>query len=246
MQMRNCGKRRAGVSFVILDLPPRPWDEVPDARLRLVPLDEVRDVRVLPCPKHEGASSRSFHRGRGRVLTASMLAAALIALLPVPAAIADDSAPVVSPDRIEDAPAIKPDPYPDFDNFAWRAFIALNWPSLTDPAHRGVPDRAKTLGDPGARVWETFKARYELFQVGSDGRAIAPKPWAPYEGRINEPEYSALAAHGWSLGQTLPDPAHPAQLPVGSIAVKAAWHPLNAADTPAVRARYYVAENANV
>src|SRR5580698_4416798 len=72
--------------------PPRPWDEVPDARLRLVPLDEVRDVRVLPCPKHEGASSRSFHRGRGRVLTASMLAAALIALLPVPAAIADDSA----------------------------------------------------------------------------------------------------------------------------------------------------------
>ena len=77
---------------------------------------------------------------------------------------------MVSPDRIEDAPSIKPDPYPDFDNFAWRAFIALNWPSLTDPAHRGVPDRAKTLGDPGPRVWETFKARYELFQVGPDGR----------------------------------------------------------------------------
>ena len=38
----------------------------------------------------------------------------------------------VSPDRIEDAPSIKPEPYPDFDNFAWRAFIALNWPSLTD------------------------------------------------------------------------------------------------------------------
>ena len=209
---------------------------------------------------------------------------------------ADDSAPIVSPDRIEDAPSIKPDPYPDFDNFAWRAFIALNWPSLTDPAHRGEPDRAKTLGDPGPRVWETFKARYELFQVGPDGRPIAPKPWATYEaanpcgadvdnraktlatftpfmdfnqsaflpgiganplvaqnrtytryeGRINEPEYSALAAHGWSLGQNLPDPAHPAELPVGSIAVKAAWRPLNAADTPAVRARYYVVENANV
>ena len=88
---------------------------------------------------------------------------------------------MVSPDRIEDAPSIKPDPYPDFDNFAWRAFIALNWPSLTDPAHRGEPDRAKTLGDPGPRVWETFKARYELFQVGPDGRPIAPKPWGTYE-----------------------------------------------------------------
>ena len=87
-----------------------------------------------------------------------------------PAGAADESAPVVSPDRIEEAPSIKPDPYPDFDNFGWRAFIALNWPSLTDPAHRGEPDRAKTLGDPGPRVWETFKARYELFQVGS-GRA---------------------------------------------------------------------------
>ena len=35
-------------------------------------------------------------------------------------------------------------------------------------------------------------------------------------------------------------------MPVGSIAVKAAWRPLNAADTPAVRARYYVVEDANV
>ena len=85
---------------------------------------------------------------------------------------------MVSPDRIEDAPSIKPDPYPGFDNFAWRAFIALNWPSLTDSAHRGEPDRAKTLGDHGPRVWETFKARYELFQVAPDGRPIAPKPWA--------------------------------------------------------------------
>ncbi len=126
-----------------------------DARLRLAAQDEVRGARVLLC----------------------VALAALIALLPVPAA-AQDMAPAVSPDRIEDAPAIKPDPYPDFDTFSWRAFIALNWPSLTDPAHRGEPDRAKTLGDPGPRVWETFKARYELFQVGSDGRPIAPKPWA--------------------------------------------------------------------
>ena len=51
------------------------------------------------------------------------------------------------------------------------------------PPDRGEPDRAKTLGDPGPRVWETFKARYELFQVGPDGKPIAPSPWASYDGR---------------------------------------------------------------
>ncbi len=214
----------------------------------------LRDAKLCFAPQDEGGNSRGARRARGHALVAPGLLAILVALLPVPAAIADDSAPMVSPDRIEDAPSIKPDPYPDFDNFAWRAFIALNWPSLTDPAHRGEPDRAKTLGDPGPRVWETFKARYELFQVGPDGRPIAPKPWATYEaanpcgadvddraktlatftpfmdfnqsaflpgiganplvaqnrtytryeGRLNEPEYSALAVHGWSSG---PEPA---------------------------------------
>jgi hypothetical protein len=251
-----------------------PWSILRDAMPRIAPQDEVRDARVI--------------------LTVAL--AALIALFAVAPAIAQHVAPAVSPDRIEEAPAIRPDPYPDFDNFGWRAFIALNWPSLTDPAHRGIPDRAKTLGDPGPRVWETFKARYELFQVDPDGRPVAPRSWATYEaanpcgadvdnraktlasfepfmdfnqsaflpsvgsnplvaqnhtytryeGRINEPEYSALALKGWSLGQNLPDPAHPADLPVGSIAVKAAWRPLTAADTPAIRARSYVVADANI
>ena len=190
----------------------------------------------------------------GRSLTALMVLAAPVTLLLVRSAVAEDNAPTISPDPIEAVPSIKPDPYPDFDNFAWRAFIALNWPSLTDPTNRGSPDRAKTLGDPGPRVWETFKARYELFQVGPDGRPGAPRPWATYEAvnpcganvdnrtktlatfdpfmdfnqsafiagvganplvaqnrtytryeaRINEPEYSALAVHGWSQGRNFP------------------------------------------
>jgi hypothetical protein len=241
-------------------------------------------------------SSRAAFSNAGRWTIAILLVAASTALCLAAAVAAEDTAPVVSPDRIEDAFSIKPDPYPDFDNFAWRAFIALNWPSLTDPAHRGLPDRAKSLGDPGPRVWETFKARYELFQVDPDGRPIAPQPWATYEAanpcgadvdnraktlatfdpfmdfnqsaflpgvaanplvaqngaytryeaRINEPEYSALARPGWSVGQNLPDPGHPAQLPAGSIAIKAAWRPLTAADTQGIRARYYVVDNANV
>jgi hypothetical protein len=224
------------------------------------------------------------------------LVAAPIALGSIGPAAAEDVAPVVAPDRIEDVPSTKIDPFPAFDNFAWRAFVALNWPSLADPAHRGVPDRAKALGDPGPRVWETFKSRYELFQVGPDGRPVAPQPWATYEAlnpcgaevdngaktlatfepfldfnqsaflpgvaanplvaqnrtyaryevRINEPEYSALAASGWSEGENLPDEAHPAHLPAGSVAVKAAWRLLTAADTAAIRARYYVVENAEV
>jgi hypothetical protein len=63
---------------------------------------------------------------------------------------------------------------------------------------------------------------------------------------MNEPEYSALALTGWSQGENLPDQAHPAQLPAGSIAIKAAWRLLTSADGPAARARYYVVENANV
>jgi hypothetical protein len=224
------------------------------------------------------------------------LAAAAIALAPIGAAVAEDVTPLVSADRIADVPSTRLDPFPDFDNFAWRTFIALNWPSLTDPLHRGVPDSAKTLGDKGPRIWETFKARYELFQVGPDGGASAPHPWGTYEAlnpcgpdvdsrektlatfdpfmdfnqasfvpgvaanplvaqnrtytryevRINEPEYSALASSGWSQGENLPDAAHPGRLPADSISVKAAWRLLTSADTPAVRARYYVVEKAEV
>jgi len=246
--------------------------------------------------RQTGASPpRAFMRA-GRRLISIMLAAQPVALLALAPAAAQEVAPVLSPDRIEDVPSTRVDPFPEFDDFAWRAFVALNWPSLTDPAHRGLPDRARTLGDPGPRVWETFKARYELFQVGLDGRAVAAPPWATYEARnpcgadtdsraktlatfepfmdfnqsaflpgvaanplvaqnrtytryearFNEPEYSALAASGWSQGENLPDAAHPARLPAGSIAVKAAWRLLTAADTPAIRARYYVVENANV
>jgi hypothetical protein len=202
---------------------------------------------------------------------------------------------IVSPDRIEDVATVRVDvdKFPGFDNFAWRAFIALNWPSLTDAAHRGVPDRAKPLGGPGLRVWETFKARYELLPVGADGGRIAPRRWATYdtanpcgaaiggeaktlasvipfkdfnqpagtienplvaqnrtytrfETRVNEPFFSAFARNGWSQGRNLPGTEHPAQLPTGSIAVKAAWRILTPVDSPAVRARYYVVENANV
>jgi hypothetical protein len=97
-------------------------------------------------------------------------------------ALAEDVTPRVLPDRIEDVPSTRPDPFPAFDNFAWRAFIAFNWPALADPTHRGEADRAKSPGDPGPRVWETFKSRFEVFQQEPDGGAFTPAPWASYAG----------------------------------------------------------------
>jgi hypothetical protein len=97
-------------------------------------------------------------------------------------AVAEDVTPAVSPDRIEDVPSTKLDPFPAFANFAWRAFVALSWPALTEPARRGEPDRGRRLADPGPRVWETFKSRYEVFPRDSEGRPTAPALWASYGG----------------------------------------------------------------
>lgn len=113
-----------------------------------------------------------------RARRSALALAAVIVLGAGATARAEDTVPRVSPDRIEDVPSTKPDPFPAFDNFAWRAFVALNWPASRDAGHRGEPDRAKGLGDSGPRVWETFKARYELFARGPGGGPIAPTPWA--------------------------------------------------------------------
>ena len=206
---------------------------------------------------------------------------------------ASAASPVVSPDRLDDASS-GGDAFAALGDFGWRAFLALNWPAAGDAARRGAPNRATTLGDPGPRVWETFKSAAETFPVGADGRRIAAASWgsyaspnpcggdnsektiaefipfaefnqpgfssdAPanplvaqngeyvrYEIRFNALEFSTFVANGWSEGRNLPDVEHPAHFPVGSIAVKAAWRPLNAADTPALRARYYVARAAIV
>src|SRR6202044_2342807 len=130
-----------------------------------------------------GASFPGAYMRAGRALIAVVLLAAPLTLLDDGRALADDITPVILPDRIDDVLSTPSDPYPTFDNFAWRAFVSLNWPSLTGPDGRGVADRAKALGDPGPRVWETFKSRYELFQVAPAGRRSAPQPCATYEAR---------------------------------------------------------------
>lgn len=71
-----------------------------------------------------------------------------------------------------------------FDQYSWRAFIALVWPSKN--GSRGIPDPSQpleTVRSPGSAgettppVFETFKADWETFQPGGAG----PSEWSSYE-----------------------------------------------------------------
>lgn len=59
-----------------------------------------------------------------------------------------------------------------FDDFSWRSFVALNWPAVV--GQRGVADTTKTIKDAGPRVWETWKAAYEIVQP----QGAQPSEWA--------------------------------------------------------------------
>ena len=79
----------------------------------------------------------------GRAFVVVGLAAALFAPW---SAFAEDVQPKVSPDRIDDVPSTKQDPYPAFDNFAWRAFVALGVAGADGP---GPSRRARPHEDAG-------------------------------------------------------------------------------------------------
>jgi hypothetical protein len=78
--------------------------------------------------------------------------------------------------------AVSPDELPVdhaqrmFDCLSWRTFVALNWPAMK--GCRGVPDGAEQFGKgDGARVWETFKTVYEVFQHDDRGWDPADQEW---------------------------------------------------------------------
>ena len=83
----------------------------------------------------------------------------------------------ISPDRLDDA-KLDAGGFAEAGEFAWRAFIAMNWPA----AGRGAPDRGKTLADPGPRVWESFKSAAETFPVGPNGRRRRAAPFDAFDG----------------------------------------------------------------
>jgi hypothetical protein len=57
-----------------------------------------------------------------------------------------------------------------FDEYSWRAFVAMVWPAA--PGQRGVADKSKAVGAGGPRVFETYKSLWEVFHPdGSAPRA---------------------------------------------------------------------------
>jgi hypothetical protein len=84
---------------------------------------------------------------------------------PVPS-IASPQAPadVCIPRRFTDVPIDY------FDDYSWKAFVAMVWPAVT--GHRGIAEGAKAVGDAGPRVFETFKPLWEVFhENGTPPRA---------------------------------------------------------------------------
>jgi hypothetical protein len=66
-----------------------------------------------------------------------------------------------------------------FDDYSWRAFIAMVWPSNT--SHRGQPDSSRRIGDLSVPlVFETFKSEWELFPELPD----APSEWDKFGPRL--------------------------------------------------------------
>jgi hypothetical protein len=67
-----------------------------------------------------------------------------------------------------------------FDDYSWRAFIAINWPAKS--GIRGTPDETKRIGDfsdPLTKVvWATWKADYELLQK----QGTEPTEWSSLDG----------------------------------------------------------------
>lgn len=57
-----------------------------------------------------------------------------------------------------------------FDDYSWRAFMALVWPA--EAPRRGVASTRRALAAPGPRVFETFKPLWEIFHA--DGSAPEP------------------------------------------------------------------------
>ena len=64
-----------------------------------------------------------------------------------------------------------------FDDYSWRAFIALVWPAAN--GQRGLPDTTKTVNGPGPRVFETYKSLWEIFHT--DNTAPSSSSFNNYE-----------------------------------------------------------------
>ena len=96
--------------------------------------------------------------------------------------------PVLSPIIPADLPANPTQA--DAVNFAWRSFVAVNWPAVS--GQRGVPDWKKKIGQPGDVVWNTWKTPGEVFLANGQ----QPASWSQPGGTLPPECVKAGAAPG--------------------------------------------------
>lgn len=71
--------------------------------------------------------------------------------------------------------------------YAWKAFIAVNWPALASA--RGEPDTAKRFGQGAPTVWETMRAKNELYP-GNASATVPPHGVVLQGGKpVNGPDF---------------------------------------------------------
>lgn len=102
----------------------------------------------------------------------------------------------------------------DAARFAWREFIALNWPAAEDV--RDTPDTALPFGDPdfsGPLVWHTFRHKVEIYPGQGNPPGFVADPGLDFGYDARPPQY----VYGTDIGDgTGIVPPCPNQEPVAS------------------------------
>jgi hypothetical protein len=120
----------------------------------------------------------------------------------------------------------------------WASYAGEN------PCGPGIANDVVTL--------HSFRPFSDFNQAGFDLKKVLNplvaqnRTYVRYEVRVNEPEFNSIADHKWYIASYLPTRTTFVPFNEGSTAIKAAWRILTEKDTPAIRARYYVVENAQV
>ena len=124
--------------------------------------------------------------------------------------------------------------------------IPAPWASYDgkNPCGDGFSNEVVTLSSFTA-FGDFNQATFNLERLGNP-LVAQTKLYARYQVRVNQQEFDSIVGHKWFLASNLPTANAPVPFNVGSIEVKAAWRILTSADTPAIRARYYIIPNAQV
>lgn len=118
---------------------------------------------------------------------------------------AGESGVTLSPDMPTDLPTSPSQA--DAVAFAWRSFVAVNWPAVA--GQRGVPDTTRTIGEAGVTVRDTWKHPAEVFLP--DG--ATPPGWGASGGTLPPACGSAGAGAGalvlYRTSKAPDDPSNP-------------------------------------